>query len=91
MIPPFGLSPWAVTRNAARTAGAARYAPSIRLLSTLKIRESDPLPLAEPVDAPRSDGQVAEDYDALAAKLVANWPEVPEERKAEIGRLLAGP
>jgi hypothetical protein len=59
--------------------------------STLKIRESDLLPPAEPVDASRSDGQVEEDLDALAAKLVANWPEVPEERKAELGRLLAGP
>ncbi|WP_340375735.1 hypothetical protein U5640_11690 [Streptomyces sp. SS7] len=58
---------------------------------TLKICESDLLPSAEPVDASHSDGQVEEDLDVLAAKLVANWPEVPEERKAELGRLLAGP
>ncbi|ELP66182.1 hypothetical protein STRTUCAR8_01759 [Streptomyces turgidiscabies Car8] len=35
--------------------------------------------------------EVAEDHDALVAKLVANWPDVPEKRKAELGRLLTGP
>ncbi|MFJ5071302.1 hypothetical protein ACIQC7_33275 [Kitasatospora sp. NPDC088556] len=39
----------------------------------------------------RSDGQVEEDLDVWAAKLFANWPEVREECKAELGRLLAGP
>ncbi|MDH6623316.1 hypothetical protein M2271_001103 [Streptomyces sp. LBL] len=47
--------------------------------------------LRHTIDASPSDGQVEEDLDALAAKLVASWPELPKERRVELGRLLAGP
>ncbi|MFE4334017.1 hypothetical protein ACFRQM_32780 [Streptomyces sp. NPDC056831] len=68
--------------------------PAVWVGGKLKIRESDLHLLAVPVIISRPDEQVEEqvedDLDALAAKLVASWPEVPEERKADLGRLLAG-
>jgi hypothetical protein len=57
-------------------------------------RDCWPIPTtapAEPGDASHSHGQTKEDLDVPAARLVANWPEIPEGCKAELGRLLAGP
>lgn len=69
--------------------------PVVRVGGKRKIRESDLQPPAMPVIVFRSDEQVDEqardDLNALAAKLVASWPELPKERRVELGRLLAGP
>ncbi|MBP5865032.1 hypothetical protein QBA57_34810 [Streptomyces scabiei] len=69
--------------------------PAVRVGGQLKIRELDLQPPAMPVIVFRSDEQVGEqardDLNALAAKLVASWPELPKERRVELGRLLAGP
>ncbi|WP_371649764.1 hypothetical protein [Streptomyces mirabilis] len=66
--------------------------PTARVGGKRKIRESDLQPPAMPVIVFRSDEQVGEqardDLNALAAKLVASWPELPEERRVELGRLL---
>ncbi|MDL5199534.1 hypothetical protein [Streptomyces sp. ALI-76-A] len=69
--------------------------PAVRVGGKLKTRESDLQPPVMPVTASRRDEQVGEqaidDLNALAAKLVASWPELPKERRVELGRLLAAP
>ncbi|MFB7553784.1 hypothetical protein [Streptomyces sp. NPDC056154] len=69
--------------------------PAVRVGGKLKIRESDLQPLAMPAIASRPDEQVEEqvkdDLNSLAAKLVASWPELPKERRVELGRLLTAP
>ncbi|WP_328786971.1 hypothetical protein [Streptomyces sp. NBC_00273] len=69
--------------------------PAVRVGGNLKIHESDLPPLAMPVIPSRPDKQVQEqvtdDLNALVANLVASWPELPMERRVELGRLLATP
>ncbi|MBW8735646.1 MAG: hypothetical protein JF621_00420 [Streptomyces turgidiscabies] len=68
---------------------------AVRVGGKRKTRESDLQPPAMPVIASRPDEQAGEqardDLNALAAKLVASWPELPKERRVELGRLLTDP
>ncbi|PFG69111.1 excisionase family DNA binding protein [Propionibacteriaceae bacterium ES.041] len=67
--------------------------PAVRVGNTYKIRESDLPRLAEPAGAAATpEPETAVDVDALAAlaaKVVSSWPRLSEERRAELGRLLA--
>ncbi|MFI1354569.1 hypothetical protein ACH4TV_13460 [Streptomyces sp. NPDC020898] len=69
--------------------------PAVRVGGKRKTRGPDPQPPAMPVIVFRSDEQAGEqardDLNALAAKLVASWPELPKERRVELGRLLTDP
>lgn len=69
--------------------------PAVQGGGKRKTRESDLQPSVMPVIVFHSDEQAGEqakdDLNALAAKLVASWPELPTERRVELGRLLADP
>lgn len=70
--------------------------PAVRIGNRFKVYESDLHRLAEPVSdaAPATSvtSALADDFDdlaALAARMVATWPRLTADRKAELGRLLA--
>ncbi len=65
-----------------------------------RVREADLAHLAAPIAAAHSDDPVLatpadltdpglDDLAALAARMVASWPSLSPDRKAELGRLLA--
>lgn len=70
--------------------------PAVRVGKQFMVKESDLERLMTPVDAAgtsREDqapsGPDLSDLAALAARMVASWPRLSEQRKAELGRLLA--
>ncbi|PUB32469.1 hypothetical protein C8K30_101995 [Promicromonospora sp. AC04] len=75
--------------NAMRERVAGGEIPAVRVEDELKIRESDLPLLAEPAHPPRTGAMARRDLQALAARMVADWPRVPEAGKIEIGRLLS--
>lgn len=71
--------------------------PAVRVGKQFMVKESDLERLIKPVKvdkaAPRTQMSSAADLTdlaALAARMVASWPRLSEQRKAELGRLLAG-
>lgn len=69
--------------------------PAVRVGKQFMVRESDLERLITPVDAdsgPRIQGPSPDDLTelaALAARMVTSWPRLSEQRKADLGRLLA--
>jgi len=66
--------------------------PAVKVGNSYRIRDRDLHLIAEPVGAALDERAPSVDLDdlaALAAKVVSAWPHLSEERKAELGRLLA--
>lgn len=70
--------------------------PAVRVGKQFMVKESDLERLMTPVSVAGSapPSQVSSGADlgelaALAARMVASWPRLSEQRKAELGRLLA--
>lgn len=70
--------------------------PAVRVGKQFMVKESDLKRLMTPVivagSAPQShdsSGADLGDLAALAARMVASWPRLSEQRRAELGRLLA--
>lgn len=70
--------------------------PAVRVGKQFMVKESDLERLMTPVNVAGSapESQVSSQTDltdlaALAARMVASWPRLSEQRKAELGRLLA--
>lgn len=66
--------------------------PALMVGAKYKIDRADLHLLGKRVGAPRptdSTEQTSDDLDALASRVVASWPRLSPESKAELGRLLA--
>jgi excisionase family DNA binding protein len=72
--------------------------PAVRVGKQFMVKESDLERLMTPVRVAGSAPEIQESSEAdlsdlatFAARMVASWPRLSEQRKAELGRLLAAP
>ena len=63
--------------------------PAVRVNNAFKIRASDLHLLADQVGPSSTPAVTVDDLAEIAAKVVATWPRLSDDRKAELGRLLS--